>query len=321
MSASPFTPEQLQGFADYGITVPSNPTTAEVTAAINILNQKIKEKGKSDILGALNTTDTVNSKDILKLTPEAARTLLTEAAKNAQYNGTFTADDIKNFVTQYQDAAKKQMAMVVQQASSTTAGGADLANTVKNLVNTTYQSFFKPQDFAKDYVWSKISFADEKSLIGSNLATLAQVRQLVQDFNILGVSDAEIAINAKAIAKGDKSLADYTADLQRIAIQEHPQLADRFKADPTLTTKKIAQPVISLLASTWEVDPATIGLDNPIVAQYLRPGGADGKGVTLNYADVKRLALTDPRYQYTTAANENARDAAVGLGKAMGAGI
>jgi hypothetical protein len=316
-----FTPEQLAGFEKYGIKVDDVTTKAEATAAINILNQKIKEQEKSDILGALNTKDTVTSSDILKLTPEAAKTLLTEAAKNAQYNGTFTADDIKNFIAQYQDAAKKQMARVVQEASSTTAGGADLANTVKNLVTTTYQSFFKPQDFAKDYVWSKISFADEKSLTGSNLATLAQVRQLVKDFNILGVSDAEVAIAAKAIAKGEKTLADYTTDLQRIAIQEHPQLADRLKSDPTLTVKKIAQPVISLLAGTWEVDPSTIDLDNPIVAQYLRPGGADGKGVTLNYADVKRLALTDPRYQYTTKANEDARDAAVGLGRIMGAGF
>ena len=316
-----FTQEQLQGFADYGIVVPKNPTAAEKAAALKTLDLRLKEKSKADLLGALNTNETVTSKDVLKLTPEAAKTLLAQAAKDAQYNGTFTADDIKNFITQYQDAAKKQMATVIQQASSTTAGGADLANTVKNLVNTTYQSFFKPQDFAKDYVWSKISFADEKSLAGSNLATLAEVRQLVKDFNILGVSDAEVAIAAKAIAKGDKTLADYTADLQRIAIQEHPQLADRLKSDPTLTVKKIAQPVISLLASTWEMDPASIDLDNPIVAQYLRPGGADGKGITLNYADVKRLALTDPRYQYTTAANENARDAAVGLGKAMGAGF
>jgi hypothetical protein len=321
MSASPFTPEQLQGFADYGITVPTNPTTAEANAAINILNQKIKEKGKSDIVTALNTKDTVTSKDILKLTPEAAKTLLAQAAKDAQYNGTFASQDITNFINQFQDAAKKQMAVVIQQASSGTTGNIDLADTVKNLVTTTYQSFFDPKNFAKDYVWGKINFADDKMLTGSNLATLAEVRQLVKDFNILGVSDAEIAINAKAIAKGDKTLADYTADLQRIAIQEHPQLADRLKSDPTLTVKKIAQPVISLLASTWEMDPSSIGLDDPIVAQYLRPGGADGKGATLNYADVKRLALTNPKYQYTTAANENARDAAVGLGRAMGAGF
>ena len=109
--------------------------------------------------------------------------------------------------------------------------------------------------------------------------------------------------------------------MQRIAIQEHPLLADRLKSDPSLTIKAIAQPVITLLANTWEVDPSSIGLDDPIVSQYLRPGGADGKGVTLNYADVKRLALASPKYEMTTKASEDARDAAVGLARAMGAGF
>lgn len=320
-----FNEQQLADFMTYGITVPTNPTTAEYNAALKALETKKKAvqeaNAQSSAANALNTKDTVIQKELLKLTPESAKALLAQAAKDAQYTGTFSAEDINNFIKKFQDTANKQMAIVIQDAKSNTTPGADLASTVKTLINTTYQSFFKPQEFAKDYIWGKISFADEKSLTGSNLATLAEVRQLVKDFNILGVSDAEIAIAAKAIAKGDKTLADYTADLQRIAIQEHPQLADRLKADPTLTVKKIAQPVVSLLANTWEVDPATIDLDNPIVAQYLRPGGADGKGVTLNYADVKRLALADPRYQYTTKANEDARDAAVGLGKVMGAGF
>lgn len=320
-----FSEEQLADFMTYGITVPSNPTTAEYNAALKALKNKKKAaqeaNAQSNAVNALNSKDTVIQKELLKLTPESAKALLAQAAKDAQYTGTFSAQDINNFIKQFQDTANKQMAIVIQDAKSNTTPGADLSSTVKTLINTTYQSFFKPQEFAKDYVWGKISFADEKMLNGSNLATLSQVRQLVQDFNILGVSDAEIASNAKAIAKGDKTLADYTAELQRIAIQEHPQLADRFKADPTLTTKKIAQPVINLLATTWEVDPSTIGLDDPIVAQYIRPGGADGKGVTLNYADVKRMALTSPKYQYTTKANEDARDAAVGLAKAMGAGF
>jgi hypothetical protein len=135
------------------------------------------------------------------------------------------------------------------------------------------------------------------------------------------VCRADLFFKANSLGSSIKTLADYTADLQRIAIQEHPMLADRLKTDPTLTVRAIAQPVINLLATTWEVDPATIGLDDPIVSQYLRPGGADGKGVTLNYADVKRMALADPRNEFTTKANEDARDAAVGLARAMGAGF
>lgn len=274
--------------------------------------------------GFTNTNESTTYKEALKLTPAAAKTLLATAVQDAQYTGAFTDADVKDFVAKFQASANAQMQIVIKDAQSKMTPGAtptDLAKTVSSLMTTTYASFFKPADFAKDYVWSKVNFADNKTLAGKNLATISQVRQLVKDFNLLGVSDAEIAIAAKSIAKGDKSLTDYTADLQRIAIQEHPALGDRLKTDPSLTVKAIAQPVITLLANLWEVDPASIGLDNPIVAQYLRPGGADGKGPTLNYADVRRLGLADPKNEFTTKSNEDARDAAVGLARAMGAGL
>jgi hypothetical protein len=302
-----------------------NPKELEVFRGL--IKSKINEAAKANTInmaGFTNTNESSTYKEALKLTPAAAKTLLDNAVKDAQYTGTFTSADIKDFIAKFQASANAQMQIVIKDAQSKMTPGAtptDLAKTVSSLMTTTYASFFKPTDFAKDYVWSKVNFADDKTLAGKNLATISQVRQLVKDFNLLGVSDAEIAIAAKSIARGDKSLTDYTAELQRIAIQEHPLLADRLKTDPSLTIKAIAQPVITLLANTWEVDPASIGLDDPIVSQYLRPGGADGKGATLNYADVKRLALASPKYEMTTKANEDARDAAVGLARALGAGF
>jgi hypothetical protein len=292
-----------------------------------LLKSKIDDASKAKVAnmaGFTNTNESTTYKETLKLTPAAAKTLLENAVKDAQYTGTFTDKDIKDFIAKFQASANAQMQIVIKDAQSKMTPGAtaaDLAKTVSSLMTTTYASYFKPTDFAKDYVWSKVNFADDKTLAGKNLATISQVRQLVKDFNLLGVSDAEMAIAAKAIAKGDKSLADYTAELQRIAIQEHPALAERLKSDPSLTVKSIAQPVITLLANTWEVDPSSIGFDDPIVSQYLRPGGADGKGATLNYADVKRLALASPKYETTTKANEDARDAAVGLARAMTGGF
>jgi hypothetical protein len=292
-----------------------------------LLKSKMEEAAKANVAnmaGFTNTNESTTYKEALKLTPASAKTLLADAVKDAQYTGTFTDADIKDFIAKFQASANAQMQIVIKDAQSKMTPGAtaaDLAKTVSSLMTTTYASFFKPTDFAKDYVWSKVNFADDKTLAGKNLTIISQVRQLVKDFNLLGVSDAEMAIAAKAIAKGNKSLADYTAELQRIAIQEHPLLADRLKSDPSLTVKAIAQPVITLLANTWEVDASSIGLDDPIVSQYLRPGGADGKGATLNYADVKRLALANPKYEMTTKANEDARDAAVGLARAMTGGF
>jgi hypothetical protein len=69
----------------------------------------------------------------------------------------------------------------------------------------------------------------------------------------MGVSDQEAKDAARLIAKGDKTLEEYTVELQQKAAIEYPQLADRFKLNPKLTTYEIASPVIKMLAKTWKL--------------------------------------------------------------------
>ena len=126
---------------------------------------------------------------------------------------------------------------------------------------------------------------------------------------------------AKEIAMGNKTIEDYNVELQQIASKEYPQFADRFDKDPTLTTYDIASPVINMLAKTWQVDPKTIKMDNPLVAAYLRPGGADGKGTPPSYNELLVKARNDPKYDLTTEANDNARSAASSLASALGFGV
>lgn len=299
---------------------------AEIEAVRAIIKRKKDEAlaGQAGVPGATNESKVANFKDRLKLTPESAKALLDSAASDAQYIGKFTSADLKEFIDKFQKESDAQMQVVIKDAQSKLVSGGtatDLAKTVESLITTTYPSFFKPQNFAKDYVYSKINFADDKTLSGANMATLAQVRQLVEDFNILGVSSSEIAQAAKDISMKKKTIADYTTELQQIAIKEQPVFAERYKSNPTLTYKDIANPVIQLIAKRWEVDPSTIGLNNPIVVQYMNPGGADGKGKTLTYSDVLRLADNDIQREYTTEANNNARTAATSFARAMGGGI
>jgi hypothetical protein len=324
------TDAEIQAGADIGLDVKvltEDYSTKELAVLRDLIKRKTDEAAKSkaqSITDLTNTQESTTYKERLKLTPASAKELLSKAAADAQYIGTLSSTDISDFISKFQKEADAQMAIVIKDAQSRMTPGAtatDLAKTVSSLITTNYPSFFKPETFAKDYVWSKINFADDKSLAGANMATLSQVRQLVKDFNVLGVSDAEIAQAAKDIAMKKKTLADYTTEVQQIAIKEHPALADRFKANPTLTTKDIANPPIQLLAKLWEVDPSTITMDDPIIAAYLQPGGADGKGPTLTYADVTRLGKTNKRYESTTAANEDARDAAVSFARAIGGGI
>ena len=267
---------------------------------------------------------TTTSKDVIKLTPAAAKALLQAAAEDAQFTGTFSSTDINKFIEQFTAEANKQIETVVRTAKENTTPGAtadELQKSVQQLITTTYPSFFKPAEFAKNYVWSKVNFKDSATLGGKAVTALQSARQAVKDFNLLGVSDAEVQVAAKQIAMGKKTIEDYKAELSQKAIIEYPSLAERFKANPGLTTKDFASPVINLLASTWEVDPSTIELDDELVQGYLRPGGADGKTPPLSIAEIKRRALSSPKFETTTKANELARESATALARALGAGV
>jgi hypothetical protein len=65
----------------------------------------------------------------------------------------------------------------------------------------------------------------------------------------------------------------------------------------------------------------TVDMNQSIVLEWLRPGGADGKSTPLTYAELLRKAKNDPKWQMTTEANELARDSATAWGRAMGSGI
>jgi hypothetical protein len=76
-----------------------------------------------------------------------------------------------------------------------------------------------------------------------------------------------------------------------------------------------------MLAKTWQKDPKEIEMDNPFVMSYLNYAGPDGKGKQPSYYDLLLKAKNDPQYELTEKANEDARDAAVGLARAFGFGV
>jgi hypothetical protein len=286
-----------------------------------IINAVMASSGGSN--NAQSGTNTATSKT--KLTKNTALAIMKMAAQDAGYTVKFTTADVEQFMKEFDAEQARQVEKVVTSTASkvtpggTTAGAVD--RTISSTAKTEFPSFFDAGQFTSDWVWNKISFDDEKSLAAKNLSVLSQVRGIINKFNLMGVSDQEAKDAARLIAKGDKTLEEYTVELQQKAAIEYPQLADRFKLNPKLTTYEIASPVIKMLAKTWEVDEGTIGLDNPLVMSYLRPGGADGKGVAPSYYDLLLKAKNDPKYDLTKEANENARDAASSLGRALGYGV
>ena len=259
-----------------------------------------------------------------KLNIESARALMEAAAEANGYMGKFSTADITQFMKEFDAEQARQVEKVVTSTASKTTPGATpeaVTATSESVAKTEYPSFFKPAQFASDWVWNKISFVDDKTLAAKNLAILSQVRGVIDKFQLMGVSDAEAKAAAKQIAMGKKTIADYTVELQKKASVEYPQFADRFAKDPTLTTYDIASPIINMVAKTLEVDPSTIKMDNSIVLAYTRYAGADGKGVPPSYYDLLLRTKQLPEYQKTQQANNEARDSASSLAKSLGFGL
>lgn len=279
---------------------------------------------KGDSKGPTSTSAKSTTKSATKLDQQSAYDLLTSIKDSVGFTTGLTGAQVTEFMNTFNaEQAKRLQSVVTSVYSKRTPGAtsADLVNQIETTMKTDYPSYFDPKKTATDWLWGKINFGDNKTLAGKNLSTLSSVRNVVSDFQILGYSDAQAVNAAKNIAMGKYTLNDFTTKLQQIAIKEYPQFADRFAQDPTMTTKKIAQPIINMIADTWEVDPESIKMNNSIVLQWLHPGGSDGKQPQLSYYDAYQKALNDPKSELTKKSNENARNAATELASSFGFGI
>jgi len=299
-----------------GVLEPSERQQYDALAAyLNVDEQTNTNNPKSG-------TDVTTSK--VKLTNNAALALMNLAAENAGYGVKFTKADVAQFIKEFDAEQARQIEKIVTSTSSKTVPGATedaVDKTTSSTAKTEYPSFFDPGEFTSDWVWKRVDFNNEATLGAKSLGILAQVRGLVDKFNIFGVSDKDAKAAAKSIAKGDMTLADYTVKLQKVAAKEYPQFADRFAKDPTLTTYDIAEPIIKMLAKTWEIPEEDVTMDNPLVMSYTNYAGADGKGVAPSRYDLLLKAKNDPKYQLTEEANNNARDSATSFGRAFGFGV
>jgi hypothetical protein len=262
---------------------------------------------------------------VTKLTTASARALMESAAEGADYMGKFSKEDVAQFIKDFDAEQNRQIEKVITSTNQKTTPGGTTPGAVDKATESTvkkeYPSFFKPVEFASDWIWSKINFKDESTLGAKSIAALANVRAVIDAFQIMGVSDAEAKIAAKQVAMGKKTIEAYTTELQKEAIKEYPQFAERFKLDPTLTTYDIASPVINMVAKTLEMDPKDVKMNHPVVLAYTRSAGADGKGVAPSYYDLLLKTKQLPEFQKTKQANDEARASAESLGQALGYGI
>jgi hypothetical protein len=287
------TPEQEALYLNYLAAIQANPASANSTTVY---------------------------KDAIKLTDVAAKQLLDAIMADIQFTGKLSKADLADFVTKYNIAANKQLDTVVQTVRSQTKPG-DTAEDIKNIIKTTSPSFFEPKDFAKDYLWSKVNFADEKTLGAKALDALTNARQIARSFNLSTVSDIEIQEAAKRIATGKITSEDYKTELAAKAAAEYPQLADRFKNTPGATTRSLYSPILKAVADAWEVDVESLDLNDPFIDSLLRPDGVTGKKSSATTGEATQKALMHPNADKTQKQISNAKTAATSLARALGFGI
>lgn len=290
------------------------------------LDAKVAQIVAGFIGGTSNTPKdtTTTSKSVTKLNTGAAKALLEAAAKNAQYQGKFSSADIADFIAKFNAEQAKQIETVVKAASSKIKPGLTpeaAQKELQSIITTEYPSYFKPETFASDFVWSKVNFKDEKSLGGKALTALGNVRAILNGFGPLDFSDIEVQNAAKKIAKGEISNDDFRSTIAQKAMVNYPQYADRLKQNPGATLKDLASPYINLMAKELELDPNAIELDDPVLDKALRPDGTAGKLPTASLAEFRTMLRKSPKWEYTTAANEQAREGATGIARAFGYGV
>jgi len=274
--------------------------------------------GASATAASKNSTTTY--KDAIKLTEAGAKQLLDSIMADIQFTGKLSKADLADFVTKYNAAANAQLETVIQAVRDKTKPG-DTAEDIKTIIKTTSPSFFDSKQYTKDYLWSKVNFADEKTLGAKALDALTTARQIAKAFNLSTVSDIEIQDAAKRIATGKITSEDYKTELAAKAAAEYPQLADRLKNTPGATVRSLYNPVLKAIADAWEVDVESLDLNDPFIDSLIRPDGVVGKAPSATIGEATQKALMHPNADKTQKQISNAKTAATQLARAMGFGI
>jgi hypothetical protein len=284
----------------------------------NALIEAILGNASAKATASKNSTTTY--KDAIKLTEAGAKQLLDSIMADIQFTGKLSKADLAEFVNKYNATANAQLETVIQAVRDKTKPG-DTAEDIKTIIKTTSPSFFDSKQYTKDYLWSKVNFADEKTLGAKALDALTTARQIAKAFNLSTVSDIEIQDAAKRIATGKISSEDYKTELATKAAAEYPQLADRFKSTPGATVRSLYNPILKAVADAWETDVESLDLNDPFIDSLLRPDGVIGKVPSVTIGEATQKALMHPKANNTQKQISNAKASATSLARALGFGI
>lgn len=120
----------------------------------------------------------------------------------------------------------------------------------------------------------------------------------------------------RAIVRGNASQDQYQNHIREIAAQTYSAYGEQIKGGVDLAD--IAAPYIQTMASTLELNPASIDLYDKTIRRALSHKNDKGEPVPLSISDFEDHLRADRRWQYTDQAKTQMTDYAVKLGQLFG---
>jgi hypothetical protein len=262
-----------------------------------------------------------------KLTPwwqRNSESVRTKIVNREKYNDLLKAgEDVKN--TEYGMYLSKQVRSVKAQAKEI-AGITLTDEQAQSVAQKIYDGNLEDDPLAINALITPF-IGKTTSIVGNGLSTTGFGGQALQNYQTLqGIAKAngfalkDILPNISAVTAGGdletavlRGLADGSIDINRVsqdarmlASQGQPQYV-RNLLNQGYDLENIYAPYRQTMASTLELDPNTIDLNDPTLRMAITDKG------DMNLYDFKKALRQDNRWQYTGSAKEEVSNAALGV--------
>jgi hypothetical protein len=106
----------------------------------------------------------------------------------------------------------------------------------------------------------------------------------------------------RGLISGTTNAEDIDNELQKQAMSMFPGLTNQLSQG--LTLRAAADPWLTAIANTWEVDPSTLNLNDDFVQRALNYSDEKGNVTTMNLYDTKKMARRSGNFDWTSTAKE-----------------
>jgi len=210
---------------------------------------------------------------------------------------------------------------VAQSLANVKAMATQLGATLTSAEQTSLATRFYRLGYSENQVRSAMAaFIDPPSMAGDLTGEAGAVEdqlRLVALRNGQKYSDNFYFKAARAVVSGKTDIAAFTDQVRADAATTYPVFADKITAG--MDVADLASGYVNRVASTFELDPNQVGLDDPYVKEAL--GGMDpatGTPTAMGMWDFEKKLRADPRWAQTKQAKDAADGAAYSVLKTFG---